>query len=254
LIELIEADWPAPAGIHALQTTRVGGVSPMPYGELNLGSNTGDAPTVVAQNRRLLREQLALPREPAWLRQVHGRQVIDASALSANDPAPAADAAATSAAGVVCAVLSADCLPVLFCSDDGQWIAAAHAGWRGLAAGVLEATIARAPQPPSRLLAWFGAAISPLHFEVGPEVRAIFVEACADDAAAFVPGRDGRWQADLYQLARLRLARTGLQRVYGGGRCCYAEAQQFYSFRRACHQGQAETGRMATLIWRALPG
>lgn len=246
------ARWPAPAGIHALQTTRAGGVSPAPYDTLNLGGNTGDEPAHVAENRRRLREQLGLPSEPLWLRQVHGVTVQEAVNIAAEPPC--ADAACTTQAGVVCAVLTADCLPVLFCSDDGQWLAAAHAGWRGLAAGVLEATLARASRPPARLLAWLGAAIGPAHFEVGPEVRAAFVQVHEEDAMAFAPGHDGRWQADLYQLARLRLARAGVSRVYGGGLCTYADAQRFYSFRRACHRQAPETGRMATLIWRALPG
>lgn len=246
------AQWPAPPGIRALQTTRAGGVSPAPYDHLNLGGNTGDDPAHVAANRQRLREHLRLPAEPLWLRQVHGVTVQEAAQRV--ETAPCADAACTTLAGVVCAVLTADCLPVLFCSDDGQWLAAAHAGWRGLAAGVLEATLARAPLPPARLMAWLGAAIGPAHFEVGPDVREAFVQMNAEDATAFAPGSADRWQADLYQLARLRLARAGLSRVYGGGLCTYADAERFYSFRRACHQQAPETGRMATLIWRALPG
>lgn len=249
-MDFIRAQWPAPPGVHALQTTRAGGVSAAPYDSLNLGSNTGDAPAAVAGNRRRLYEQLQLPSEPCWLRQVHGTEIVDAALSAAT---PAADAACTTRAGVVCAVLTADCLPVLMCSEDGTWIAAAHAGWRGLAAGVLEAALARAPLPPSRLLAWLGAAIGPAHFEVGPEVREAFVAAQEQDAQAFRRGDGDRWHADLYRLARLRLARAGLSRVHGGGLCTYADARRFYSFRRACHEGQGETGRMATLIWRALP-
>ena len=241
---LLLADWPAPPGVHALQTTRAGGVSPGAYASLNLGSNTHDAPQHIAANRRRLREALALPAEPVWLRQVHGTAVIDA-AVPAGAATPEADASVSAQAGVVCAVLTADCLPVLFCSDDGRWIAAAHAGWRGLAAGVLEATIARAPLPPARLMAWLGAAIGPAHFEVGPEVREAFVAVLPAAAAAFRAGRGDRWLADLYALARLRLAAAGIDRVHGGGCCTYADAARFYSFRR-----EPDTGRMATLIWR----
>ncbi|WP_028080517.1 peptidoglycan editing factor PgeF [Solimonas soli] len=239
----LHADWPAPAGVHALQTTRLGGVSAGPYASLNLGSNTADDPARVASNRARLRAALALPREPAWLRQVHGCTVVDAATVAGE--APAADAGQSGLPGVVCAVLTADCLPVLFCADDGSWVAAAHAGWRGLAAGVLEATLRCAPLPPARLMAWLGAAIGPGHFEVGPEVREAFVGARPEAGAAFAPGRGDRWQADLYALARLRLAGAGLLRVHGGGLCTYADAVRFYSFRREPH-----TGRMAALIWR----
>lgn len=244
MIEVLAADWPAPLQVRALQTTRLGGVSRDAYGSLNLGSNTDDDPAAVRANRQRLRESLQLPAEPCWLRQVHGTTVVDAAACVAE--APAADASETRASDVVCAVLSADCLPVVLCADDGSWIGAAHAGWRGLVGGVLEAVVGRAGLPPSRLLAWFGAAIGPAHFEVGPEVRDAFVAAQAEAGAAFRAGRDDRWHADLYALARLRLQRAGVQRIYGGGLCTYSDAARFYSFRRA-----ADTGRMATLIWRA---
>ncbi|WP_028009511.1 peptidoglycan editing factor PgeF [Solimonas flava] len=242
-LDVVRADWPAPPGVHALQTTRAGGDSGGPCAALNLGSNTGDDPDRVAANRARLRAALDLPAEPAWLRQVHGTAVVDAATVGG--AAPEADASATTQAGVVCAILTADCLPVLFCADDGSWIGAAHAGWRGLAGGVLEATVAVAPRPPSRLLAWLGAAIGPEHFEVGPEVRAVFVARQPQAAAAFRPGQGDRWMADLYQLARLRLAALGLTRVYGGGLCTYADVARFYSFRR-----EPQTGRMATLVWR----
>ncbi|HEY9545026.1 MAG TPA: peptidoglycan editing factor PgeF [Solimonas sp.] len=244
MIEVVAADWPAPPQIRAIQTTRVGGVSGGAYDSLNLGSNTGDDPAAVRANRQHLREGLKLLAEPCWLRQVHGTRVVDAAQCVAE--APAADASETTAHDVVCAVLTADCLPVLLCADDGSWIGAAHAGWRGLVAGVLEAVVARSGLPPSRLLAWFGAAIGPAHFEVGPEVRDAFVAAQADARAAFRAGRDDRWHADLYALARLRLQRAGVQHIYGGGLCTYADAVRFYSFRR-----EPDTGRMATLIWRA---
>jgi YfiH family protein len=243
----VHADWPAPAGVHAVQTTRHGGVSEAAYASLNLGSNTDDDPARVTANRARLRAALALPREPAWLKQVHGTTVVDAAAVGAEPPA--ADASQTSAAGVICAVLTADCLPVLFCADDGSWIGAAHAGWRGLCEGVLEALVARAGVPPQRLLAWFGAAIGPAHFEVGPEVRDAFVRAQPQAGMAFRAGRGDRWHADLYALARLRLQRIGVQGIHGGGLCTYADAERFYSYRR-----EPASGRMATLIWRdALP-
>lgn len=248
MIEVVAADWPAPPQVRAFQTTRVGGVSRAPYDGLNLGSNTADDPAAVRANRQCLRDGLRLPEEPAWLRQVHGTTVVDATQC-ARDIAPAADASQTQADGVVCAVLTADCLPVLLCADDGSWIGAAHAGWRGLAAGVLEAVVAQASLPSSRLMAWFGAAIGPANFEVGPEVREVFVAEQAQATAAFRAGRGDRWHADLYALARLRLQRAGVQRIYGGGLCTYADATRYFSFRR-----EANTGRMATLIWRsALP-
>ena len=234
--------------VRAGQTLRsgglLGGMTDGVHAALNLGSNTRDDPAAVAANRALLREARQLPCEPAWLRQVHGTTVVDAATV-AEGSAPAADAAQTDQAGVVCAVLTADCLPVLFCSDDGRWIGAAHAGWRGLANGVLEATLRQAPLPPQRLLAWLGAAIGPVHFEVGPEVREAFMAVDAAAADAFTRGRGDRWQADLYHLARQRLARAGLSRVHGGGLCTYADAARFYSFRR-----EPETGRMASLVWR----
>lgn len=241
-IGFIAADWPAPPGIRAGQTTRGGGVSTGPFSALNLADHVGDGPGAVAENRRRLREGLQLPAEPAWLRQVHGVRVVDAAARDT----PEADASAGEAVDSVCAVLTADCLPVVFCSEDGRWIAAAHAGWRGLANGVLEATVAAAPCPPSALLAWFGAAIGPARFEVGPEVRAAFVGADPEAAAAFTAGRKDRLQADLYALARHRLERLGLTRIHGGGLCTASDSSQFFSFRR-----EGACGRMATLIWRA---
>lgn len=248
MIGWIAADWPAPPGVRAGQTLRSGGLlsgmSDGAHAALNLGSNTGDDPAAVAANRALLREARQLPREPAWLRQVHGTVVVDAATV-AEGSAPAADAAQTDQAGVVCAVLTADCLPVLFCADDGSWIGAAHAGWRGLAGGVLEATLRAAPLPPQRLLAWLGVAIGPAHFEVGPEVREAFTAIDPVAADAFTRGHGDRWHGDLYVLARQRLARGGLSRVFGGGLCTYADAARFYSFRR-----EPDTGRMASLIWR----
>lgn len=237
------ADWPAPPGVRAVQTLRGGGVSVSPYDQFNLADHCGDDPAAVAANRRILRTELALPAEPAWLHQVHG---VDAVRIPSASTAPVcADAAWTAAPGVVCAVLTADCLPVLFAAADGSVVAVAHAGWRGLAAGVLEATLAALPVPPDQILVWLGAAIGPTAFEVGPEVRAGFMADQPEAGAAFQPGRDDRWQGDLYALARLRLQRAGVTRVYGGGACTYSDTARYYSFRR-----DARCGRMASLIWR----
>ncbi len=238
----LPADWPAPPGVRGLQTTRLGGTSQGPYGHFNLATHCGDDPAAVARNRALLRETLALPAEPAWLNQVHGCAVARA-------PVPgllAADASVAEGHGQVCVVMTADCLPVLFCAEDGSAVAAAHAGWRGLAGGVLEQTIAALRRPPSRLLAWMGAAIGPAAFEVGPEVREAFVAQDPDAAACFTPGRPGKLQADLYALARLRLRRAGLERVHGGGLCTVTDERRFFSFRR-----EPVCGRMASLVWIA---
>lgn len=236
----LRADWPAPPGVRALQTTRVGGASQGPHASFNLAAHCGDDPAAVTRNRALLRESLALPAEPAWLNQVHGCAVARAPVPGL----PAADASVAEGHGQVCVVLTADCLPVLFCAEDGSAVAAAHAGWRGLAGGVLEQTLAALGRPPSRLLAWMGAAIGPAAFEVGAEVREAFMTQDPDAATCFTPGRPGRLQADLYALARLRLRRAGLERIYGGGLCTVSDAERFFSFRR-----EPVCGRMASLIW-----
>lgn len=242
MLDVVRVDWPAPAQVRAVQTCRSGGVSRAPYDSLNLADHVGDAPADVAENRRRLRDRLRLPAEPLWLQQVHGRDVVR---LPVGGSAPEADASWTSQAGIVCAVLTADCLPVLFCADDGSAVAAAHAGWRGLAAGVLEATVAAMPVAAHRLHAWLGPAIGPQAFEVGAEVRSRFVDANPGLACCFVPGRGrDRWFADLYDLARLRLRDAGVQSVHGGGACTFRERATYYSYRRdgAC-------GRMASLVW-----
>src|SRR5512139_348510 len=237
---MILPDWPAPANVRSLMTTRTGGVSRAPWASLNLGDHVGDDPAHVAANRARLRQQL--PAEPGWLRQVHSARVVELG----DEPNPEADASFTCQAGQVCAVLTADCLPVLFCDRAGSVVAAAHAGWRGLADGVLEATVAAMQVPPGEILAWMGAAIGPQAFEVGGEVRAAFAGRHAA-AAAFVPQpTPGKWLADIYQLARIRLGHAGVQAVYGGGRCTFSEAESFYSYRR-----DGVTGRMASLVWLA---
>lgn len=235
----IVPEWPAPACVRSLVTTRNGGVSTGPYASLNLGLHVGDDPVAVAANRARLREHL--PAEPAWLNQVHGTCTVLADAA---DRVPNADASFTRRRGVVCAVMTADCLPVLFADDDGTVVAVAHAGWRGLAAGVLEATIAAMEIPPTRLHAWLGPAIGPQAFEVGAEVRSAFVADLPESAAAFMPGDTGKWLADIYTLARLRLRRAGVDSLHGGGLCTVSDAARFYSYRR-----DGTTGRMASLIW-----
>lgn len=246
-VSWLRPDWPAPPGVHAVTTSRLGGISPPPYDQLNLALHVGDDPACVLHNRGLLRTGLALPAEPCWLEQVHGKRVVDAAICA---PGTAADASCTNISGVVCAVLTADCLPVLFCTADGRGVAAAHAGWRGLAAGVLEASVdalcAATATTPAGLLAWLGPAIGPAAFEVGAEVRAAFVEidpACAD---AFRGNRPGHYRADLYALARRLLARQGVEAVYGGGLCTFSAPGRFYSYRR-----EQRTGRMASCIWVA---
>jgi YfiH family protein len=239
---LIVPDWPAPARVKTLSTTRWGGLSAPPYDSLNLGDHVGDDPRQVAANRRRLRDSLRLPSEPAWLNQVHGAQAVAAETVSADTRA---DAVYTHRAGVVCVIQTADCLPVLLCDQAGSWIAAVHCGWRGLARGVLAAALAHRPSGEC-LLAWLGPAIGPEVFEVGAEVRAVFLALDERCAAYFRPSPAGRWLADIYALARLQLQAAGVGAVYGGGWCTYTDAERFFSYRR-----DGRTGRMASLIWLA---
>ncbi|MDT0496753.1 peptidoglycan editing factor PgeF [Algiphilus sp. W345] len=236
---LLRPQWPAPAAVNAVLSTRLGGVSAPPFDSLNLGAHVGDDPRAVAENRRRLIETAGLPM-PQWLRQVHACRVVrlpNAAGMLE------ADACYTTQRGVACAVLVADCLPVLLCDDAAGVVAAAHAGWRGLAAGVLEATVAALPVLPDTLIAWMGPAIGPADFEVGEEVRKMFVERDADCAGAFRPGRPGKYQADLHALARIRLRAAGVSRVYGAEGSTRSEPQRFYSFRR-----DGTTGRFAAII------
>jgi YfiH family protein len=235
-------DWPAPPGVRALATLRAGGVSTGRYASLNLAAHVGDDAVAVAENRAQLQAAVPLPSEPVWLDQVHGIRVVELESVARPGPA---DAAITRAAGRVCAVLTADCLPVLFASRDGAVVGAAHAGWRGLAAGVLEATVVALGVPATALIAWLGPAIGPRHFEVGAEVREAFLRDDAGAEEAFERNLRGRFQADLTQLARRRLARCGLMGIFGGTGCTYREAERFFSHRR-----DGITGRQATLIWR----
>jgi hypothetical protein len=222
-------------------TLRSGGVSQGLYASLNPASHVNDAADAVLTNRAMIKQMLALPAEPVWLQQVHGVDVVKADQVT---DLPEADASFTDQSGVVCAVLTADCLPVLFCGDQGAVIGAAHAGWRGLQVGVIEQTIAA--MNCRDLQVWLGPAIGPAHFEVGDEVREAFVSQNPDASVAFSATQAGKWLADIYQLARIRLANLGVEQVYGGGLCTVSDAQRFYSYRR----DGAATGRMASLIWR----
>lgn len=238
---LIIPDWPAPDRVRAVSTTRHGGVSQLPYASLNLADHVGDDPACVAENRRRLAVMAGFPAEPAWLEQVHGTTVI---AAETGALPVAADAAFTRKAGWPCGVMTADCLPVLLCDRAGTVVAAAHAGWRGLAGGVIGATVARMEAPPLELLAWLGPAIGPKVFEVGEEVRTAFLALDAGHAGCFQPSPTGRWLADLYELARRQLHQLGVPAVYGGEFCTFSESDRFFSYRR-----ENRTGRMASLIW-----
>lgn len=250
---LLAVEWDAPPGVRAVMSTRAGGTSVAPWKSLNLGDHVGDRPERVAGNRQRLCLAAQVPAAPRWMRQVHGNSV---ALLDAPDAAavPEADAAVTTRAANVCVVLTADCLPVLLAARDGSAVAAAHAGWRGLAAGVLEATVDRLRMlatPGTALQAWLGPAIGPRRFEVGDDVREAFVARDRDSQASFVPTPDGRWLCNLYALARLRLAAAGVREITGGGHCTYDEEALFFSHRRDVqHRGLAGTGRMAALIWR----
>ena len=244
--DLIVPDWPAPKNVKAFFTTRNGGASAGVYASLNLGAHVGDDPGRVEENRRRLRE--LLPAVPVWLNQVHGVNVLRSDArASGTDGAAAADASVTARREVVCAVLVADCLPVLFCTEDGSRVGAAHAGWRGLQAGVLEQTVEAMGADPAHVLAWLGPAIGPNAFEVGADVFEAFTLTASEDAVAFraIADRSGKYFADIYALARARLQRAGVRKIFGGQFCTVSEPARFFSYRR-----DGRTGRMAGLIWR----
>ena len=247
-IALVQADvlipaWDAPANVCAIMTTRAGGVSAAPFDSFNLGSRCGDDAAAVARNRALLRQHL--PADPVWLKQVHGAAVIDACAHNATQTELEADASFTHTAGVVCGVLVADCMPVLLVNRAGTAAAAAHAGWRGLSGGVIEAAIKAMGVPPREVVAWLGPAIGPQQFEVGADVRDAFMRHDANAASAFqpYPGRNGKFLCDLYALAQQRLSALGITSIGGGGYCTVSEAR-FYSYRR-----DKTTGRMGAFIW-----
>jgi len=239
-------DWPAAPRVHAAVTTRHGpGVSAPPFERFNLGLRSGDAVDAVVANRGALQQALALPAAPRWLRQVHGTTVADLGPLPSPEE-PQADAAVSHLPGTVLSILTADCLPVLFCAADGSEIGAAHAGWRGLVGGVLEATLAQLHSPQERLLVWLGPCIGAASYEVGDEVRTAFVDRDAAAAGCFVPTRPGHWHCDLAALARQRLTAAGINRIHGCGLDTLTDPR-FYSYRR---EG-ARSGRLASLIWLA---
>lgn len=240
----ITPDWPVPPNVRALITTRRGGVSRGVYASLNLGDHVNDDPVAVAQNRALVSARIDA--RPLWLKQVHGTRVVDAADCldSAPNVVPEADASWARQSRVACTVMTADCLPVLFCDRAGTVVAAAHAGWRGLLDGVLEATIDAMDVPGGEVMAYFGPAIGPQAFEVGDEVRSAFVALSGDAAAAFQAGSRGKWLADIYRLARLRLSAKGVEHVFGGDYCTVTDAARFFSYRR-----DGQTGRMASMIW-----
>ncbi len=230
-------DWPAPPNVRTWVTERG---SAARYGALNLATHVGDDPTAVAANRQRLRGALGLPAEPSWLEQVHGSRVADLD----REDAGKADGAVTTRVGKVCTVMTADCLPVLLCDRAGTRVGVAHAGWRGLLDGVLQAAVAALRVEPARLIAWLGPAIGPGAYEVGPEVRAAFAARSPGAERRFAPNPRSRWQADLYGLARDALSASGVEAVHGGGYCTFTEAERFFSHRR-----EAPCGRMAALIW-----
>lgn len=273
----IVPNWPAPAHVKALTTLRQGGVSQAPFDTFNLALHVGDDPSAVAENHRRLREWAKLPSEPVWLNQVHGTEVVNldeltiskffssnvsASNVSAQhltDPNLSvpdlpdlseriqADASVSFKSNQVCAVMTADCLPLVLCDQSGTRVAAVHAGWKGLAAGVIEATVQKLNCDPKTLMVWLGPAIGPLSFEVGLDVKNAFSQTGDETAFKKITQHENlpeKWHADLYTLATLRLKKLGISSIYGGGRCTYLETDSFFSYRRAC-----PTGRMATLIW-----
>ena len=245
----IVPDWPAPANIHAATTLRTGGVSEGQYFSFNPAQHVGDDRELVKQNRQIISEVLKLPSEPVWLDQLHSSRVVEATNLPGQ--LQQADASFTSVAGVVCAVMTADCLPLLVCSKDGLSVAAIHAGWRGLLAGVisnkvlaLKNTVVTSCVNNKDFLVWLGPAIGPSCFEIGSEVRDAFLKKSIDYASAFKELGNDKWLADIYQLARIELFALGVDDVYGGALCTFTESDRFYSYRR-----DSQTGRMATLIW-----
>lgn len=233
----IAADWPAPEGIVAGTTIRTGGTSTGTYESLNLGAHVGDDPAAVRENRRRFLQMTGLEQEPDWLTQVHGTRVHVVG------EGEAGEADAVIGRGETIAVLTADCLPILLCAKNGSELAAIHGGWRGVAAGIIDATVSKMQTPPDELLAWLGPAISQPAFEVGAEVREAFLERGAEAGACFEPNDRGRLQADLYGLARRQLRAAGVSAVYGGGWCTFADAERFFSYRR-----DGQCGRMATFV------
>ncbi|MEE9344519.1 MAG: peptidoglycan editing factor PgeF [Methylococcales bacterium] len=239
----MKADWPAPAGVHAGTTLRYGGISQQPFDSFNLATHVGDDLRNVEQNRKHMITVLGLQQQPLWLNQQHSTLVINADKTDKSIQEPIGDASYTESTGVVCVVLTADCLPILLCDEQGKQIAAIHAGWRGLFSGIIEKTVATFHNKP--ILAWLGPAISQQAFEVGEEVRTVFVSDSSHAKSAFINSRAGKWSADLYLLATMRLHSAGVANVYGGSYCTFNDQDHFYSYRRS-----RQTGRMASLIWK----
>lgn len=233
--------WPAPANVHALSTLRTGGYSSAPYSSLNLAAHTGDDAATVNRNRAVLREHFSLPAEPVWLQQVHSNRIVTADA---DEIGAEADGSWTSSVGHVCVVMTADCLPVLICNQHGSKVAAVHAGWRGLHAGVVTNAISMLESEPAELMVWLGPAIGPWAFEVGAEVLRAFTDSNNENSSAFRQTDDQHWLCDLYQLARIELSSLGITSVFGGNECTFTDEDRFYSYRR-----DGNTGRMASLIW-----
>ena len=239
--EFIIPDWSAPSNVHARITTRLGGISLPPYGTFNLGNHVGDDVDAVVWNRAILRKEL--PAEPFWLNQVHGNEIGDADSPVFQSTA---DGAVCRTPGKVLAIMMADCLPVLLCTRDGSVLGVAHAGWRGLCAGVIENTLLKMRVSPDTVLAYLGPAIGPGFFEVGPEVRQAFVQSDERAMHAFVPAKSGKkWLGNLYELARQRLVAAGVSNISGGEFCTYRDESLFFSYRR-----DGRTGRQAALLWR----
>lgn len=239
-IPRINADWPVPENVYAVSTLRAGGISKAPYNSFNLAGHVGDNEFSVAENRNRLRSLLNLPVEPVWLEQIHSNKVVCLDEQLQN---LLADASYTFNPGVICAVLTADCLPILLCNESGTKVAAIHAGWRGLLSGIIENTIKALQEP--HLLAWLGPAIGSESFVVGEEVRSAFCKKSGAFSSAFRVQENNKWLADIYQLSRISFAELGVENVYGGGFCTVTEKERFFSYRR-----DGGTGRMATLIWR----
>jgi YfiH family protein len=237
----LKPDWPAPSSVHALVTLRTGGFSTGPYASFNLAAHTEDNPETVSKNRALLRTYFKLPSEPVWLQQVHSNWMIEAGP---DTGCAEADGSWTSVMGKVCAVMTADCLPVLICNQKGTMVAAAHAGWRGLHKGIITNAVSVFNADPAELIVWLGPAIGPKAFEVGADVIRSFTAINPENASAFQPSDDQHWLCDLYALARLELAGLGVTAVFGGDQCTYTDEQRFYSYRR-----DNITGRMASIIW-----
>lgn len=239
-MDIILPNWPVPANVGSAQSTRTGGVSAAPWHSLNLGAHVGDHISHVRANRERLAACLNLPEDPLWLEQVHGTRVLT---LPAENDNLTADAVISRTPGQICTVMTADCLPVLFCDEAGTVVGAAHAGWRGLAAGILEATLQEMDVDPASVLVWLGPAIGPTAFEVGSEVRDAFMAHSALAQDAFVAHGE-KWLANIYHLARLRLAAAGVHHIYGGKYCTFTDSERFFSYRR-----DGQTGRMATMVW-----